>query len=190
MASRARGRTRARGNRSKPFRPPATLLFECHRPDLLDPFVLGEAPDADMAAAEVAVPIRVDAARRSFVVDLPAVGENAKRFGDAAGASSHYGANDTHWPAVRMLRDRPQQSGSPQSRSRIHTVSFAVLVREYKSSHTARGAGSPGPTPPTAALTGVLRTLTMKTTLGMHYQRLPREKRTSALTTAIEPSGA
>ena len=72
--------------------PLGPLVFEHHRPDLLDPFVLGEAPDADMAAAQIAVPVPVHAARGAVVIDLSAVGENAKRGSDSAGAGNRDGA--------------------------------------------------------------------------------------------------
>ena len=65
---------------------PAALVLERHRPDLFDPFVRGEAPDADMAAAQIAVRVPVDAARGALVVDLPAVRENAKRVGNTLAA--------------------------------------------------------------------------------------------------------
>ena len=73
----------------------ATLIPERHRPDLLDPFVLGEAPDAYLATTQVAVSVPVHAARGAFAIDLPTLGENAERIGDSAGAGINDGARRT-----------------------------------------------------------------------------------------------
>ena len=72
-----------------------SLVIERHPPDFLDLFVLSEAADADMAAAQIVVPVPVHAAQGTFVVDLPAVSENGKRIGNARRAGVHDGARRT-----------------------------------------------------------------------------------------------
>ena len=93
----------------KPLRPLATSehatpVPERHHPDLLDPFALGEAPDADIAAEQIAVRVPVHAARGASAIDLPAIGGNAECFGDAARAGVHVGARRTAYPIVSQQR--------------------------------------------------------------------------------------
>ena len=65
------------------------LILERDRLEVFDLLIFGETPDADMAAAQVAVLIPVQRDGGALVVDLPALREDAKSGGDAFRTSDH-----------------------------------------------------------------------------------------------------